>query len=184
MRPAETLKYGPQGNGAFAGIVRVKTADEITQVGGRPQVRRARLGERRRPGGGEEGGVSAGTGHAAQGTWRHHEPGDRHGGSSPGACAAQPPAGDLQPGPRPRPAERGPRPFRGSPPQAAPGSRAGASSTPARREDTARVHRHYRLRFLWLLSWEKRPENRALAGKARARNVASGFEIQPGAQEP
>lgn len=80
----------------------MKTADEITQVGGRPQVRRARLGERRRPGGGEEGGVSAGTGHAAQGTWRHREPGDSHGGSSPGACAAQPPAGDLQPGPAPR----------------------------------------------------------------------------------
>lgn len=109
-RPAETLKYDPQGNGAFAGIVRVKTADELTQVGGRPQVRRARLGERRRPGGREEGGVSAGTGHAAQGTWRHREPGDRHGGSSPGACAAQPPAGDLQPGPRPRPVERGARP--------------------------------------------------------------------------
>lgn len=52
----------------------MKTADEITQVGGRPQVRRARLGERRRPGGREEGGVSTGTGHAAQGTWRHHEP--------------------------------------------------------------------------------------------------------------
>lgn len=162
----------------------MKTADEITQVGGRPQVRRARLGERRRPGGGEEGGVSAGTGHAAQGTWRHHEPETAT--EAPPPAPAQrshlPGTCSLDPHPAPRSAARGP--FRGSPPQAAPGSRAGASSTPARREDTARVHRHYRLRFLWLLSWEKRPENRALAGKARARNVASGFEIQPGAQEP
>lgn len=92
----------------------------------------------------------------------------------PGTCS-------LDPDPAPRSAARGrfEAPRRRQPQEAA-----GASSTPARREDTARVHRHYRLRFLWLLSWEKRPENRALAGKARARNVASGFEIQPGAQEP